>query len=130
MTPASSGYSGKPLVEKLGYKPEQVVHVLDAPAWFVTYLESCGVITAPELPASWQHAFFTDQQQLEVFLDTVNLDTMNGMWVSWPKKSSGVQTDITEQTFRDAILPLGWVDTKVCAIDQTWSGLKFVPRKT
>ncbi len=51
------------------------------------------------------------------------------LWIAWPKRSSGVETDITEDTLRDVILPLGLVDTKVCAIDQTWSGLRFVIRK-
>ena len=51
------------------------------------------------------------------------------VWVAWPKRSSGVATDLTEQTFRDLLLPTGWVDVKVAAIDDTWSGLKFVLRK-
>ena len=51
------------------------------------------------------------------------------VWVAWPKKASGVPTDITEDTFRELLLPTGWVDVKVCAIDDTWSGLKFVLRK-
>ena len=51
------------------------------------------------------------------------------VWVAWPKKASGVATDLTEDTFRDLLLPTGWVDVKVCAIDDTWSGLKFVLRK-
>jgi hypothetical protein len=50
------------------------------------------------------------------------------VWVAWPKKSSGVATDLTENVLRDVLLPTGWVDVKVCAIDQTWSGLKFVKR--
>jgi hypothetical protein len=67
---------------------------------------------------------------LHIFLDSIDLgDIEKGLWVSWPKKSSGVKTDLTEQAFRDAILPLGWVDTKVVAIDQTWSALKFLRRK-
>ena len=51
-----------------------------------------------------------------------------GLWVAWPKKASGIVSDITEQTFRDLLLPTGWVDNKVCAIDDTWSGLRFVLR--
>jgi len=51
------------------------------------------------------------------------------LWLSWPKQASGVKTDVTEQTFRDVILPLGWVDVKVAAIDDTWSGLKFFAPK-
>ena len=65
------------------------------------------------------------------FLDNTELGEIEkSLWVSWPKKSSGAQTDLTEQDFRDAILPLGWVDTKVISIDDTWSALKFLRRKT
>jgi hypothetical protein len=51
------------------------------------------------------------------------------VWVAWPKRSSGIATDLTEDTFREDLLSSGWVDTKVCAVDETWSGLKFVLRK-
>jgi hypothetical protein len=50
------------------------------------------------------------------------------LWVAWPKKASGVPTDLTENVLRDMLLPTGWVDTKVCAVDETWSGLKFLKR--
>ena len=60
---------------------------------------------------------------------TESVGKLGTIWVSWPKKSSGLPTDITENTLREDLLPSGWVDVKVCAIDRTWSGLKFVLRK-
>ena len=126
----TSGYSDKPLIEKLGYKPGDIIYVKDAPVEFIKHLQSniLGVTTAPS--ADWAHVFFIQRAKLEQFLRSANLDDIEkGFWVSWPKKSSKVTTDLTEQIFRDLILPLGWVDTKVCAIDDTWSGLKFLRRK-
>lgn len=124
-----AGYSGKSLVDKLGYKLGDSVFVFGTPQNFAEYLSEEGMFPAP-LPATWAHGFFRAQVEIRIFLDSVDLKKIEkGLWVSWPKKASGVETDITEQTFRDMILPLGWVDTKVAAIDETWSGLKFLRRK-
>lgn len=121
----------KLLIEKLGYKPLDVVYTFGAPQKFNDYLKSELVIASHGLPALWAHGFFKSQADLHTFLDSLSLDSVEkGLWVTWPKKSSGVKTDLTEQTFREVILPLGWVDTKVVAIDETWSGLKFMRRKT
>lgn len=126
----SLGYSGKPLIEKLGYLAGDSVFLFGAPDEFSDYLLSEGVIDTLSLPASWAHGFFKSQAEVMVFLDSITFDQIEkGFWVSWPKKASGIDTDLTEQTFRDMILPLGWVDTKVAAIDETWSGLKFLRRK-
>ena len=120
------GYSGKELLDKLGYKPGQSVCMINQPGWFRGLLRSGDVIPAQILPAHWVHGFFSSKTEFESFLDSVDFDGIKvGLWVSWPKKSSKVQTDVTEQTFRDLILPLGWVDIKVAAIDETWSGLKL-----
>lgn len=125
-----SGYSGTPLIDKLGYKLDETICLVDAPAAFKAYLNEEFRDPITTLPAQWLHGFFTSQAQLRDFLDTTDLAKIaGGFWVSWPKKSSGIETDLTEQTFRDLILPTGWVDTKVCAIDDTWSGLKFLRRK-
>lgn len=125
------GYSGKSLIKKLGYQPSDHVYVLGAPAEFSAYLASEAIEVSADLPATWAHAFFTTTDDLSKFLGTVKLEAIEkGLWVSWPKKASGVKTDLTEQTFRDHILPLGWVDTKVAAVDETWSGLKFLRRKS
>ncbi len=128
MKPA--GYSGKPLVAKLGYQPGDTLYLLNAPSDFVTYITHEGIIITQNLPATWGHIFFHAKSELKSFQANVNLATIEkGFWVSWPKKSADVPTDLTEQAFRDLILPMGWVDTKVVAIDETWSGLKFLRRK-
>jgi hypothetical protein len=124
-----SGYSGTPLVKKLGYETGQSILLLNPPAWFQEELHSAGIEASRNEPATWAHFFCESQQELADILDSVDLDQIEkGFWASWPKKSSGIKTDVTEQTFRDTILPLGWVDTKVAAIDETWSGLKFLRR--
>jgi len=125
-----AGYSEKSLVDKLGYKPNETIYLLSAPEWFKDYLNEENIQTSA-LPADWAHGFFESQDQLVQFLASINLsDIKKGLWVSWPKKTSGVKTDLAEQTLRDLILPIGWVDVKVAAIDETWSGLKFLRRKT
>lgn len=125
-----AGYSATPLLKKLGYEPGQTVCMINQPGWFRKELRTGGVIPAPILPANWAHGFFSSRTELEKFLDSIDLNQIEkGLWVSWPKKSSGTKTDLTEQTFRDLILPTGWVDIKVAAIDDTWSGLKFTRRK-
>jgi hypothetical protein len=125
-----AGYSGKKLIEKLGYRPLDTVYIFEAPLEFKRYLKDESVIATSGLPAHWAHGFFKSQRQLYDFLDSIDLDDIEkGLWVSWPKKSSAIQSDLTEQTFRDTILPLGWVDIKVAAIDEIWSGLKFTRRK-
>jgi hypothetical protein len=126
----NSGYSNKKLVEKLGYRPLDTVYVFGASKDFIKYLKSEHVIATHGLPAFWAHGFFKSQADFHEFLDSINLDSIEkGIWVSWPKKSSGVKVDLTEQTFRDVILPLGWVDTKVASINEVWSGLKFLRRR-
>ena len=76
-------------------------------------------------------AFFTRRAELEKRLPNLTgaMDVDGGLWISWPKRSSGLETDITEDTLREVCLPLGLVDNKVCAIDETWSGLRLVYRK-
>jgi hypothetical protein len=78
------------------------------------------------------HAFVRDRQALARLLsqcrETMRVDA--ALWVSWPKKAAKIPTDVTEDVIRELALPLGWVDIKVCAVDETWSGLKLVVRKT
>jgi hypothetical protein len=125
-----AGYAGKPLIAKLGYKPLDMVYIFNAPQKFKDYLKEESVIASSGLPALWAHGFFRTQAELHTFLDSINLDSIEkGLWVSWPKKSSGIKTDLTEHTFREIILPLGWVDIKVAAVDETWSALKFTRRQ-
>lgn len=123
-----AGYSQTPLIKKLDYQLGATVYVA-GPEAFGRQLTTGGIETVTDLPADWGHFFFLNAAELAKFART-NLESFRkGFWVSWPKKASGVKTDLTEQSFRDALLPLGWVDTKVCAIDDTWSGLKFLRRR-
>ena len=130
-----AGYSGTPLAKKLGIKDGMRVHAAAAPDGFRALLDplpdDVGWSGTLRGPLDLVVAFFT--QAGEVTKRWPKLTAAVGpegtVWVAWPKRSSGVATDLTEQTFRDLVLPTGWVDTKVCAIDDTWSGLKFVLRK-
>ena len=120
MSPLDAGYSGTPLVKKLGFLAGDTVYVEDTPDWYSKLCESNEVELSPSLPATHAHLFFSKQAEIEEFLKNIQLEEIEkSLWVSWPKKASGVKTDIKEQTFRDLILPLNWVDTKVAAVDET-----------
>jgi hypothetical protein len=124
-----SGYSGTPLAQKLGFAAGDSVYVEDTPAWYSDFAAQHDLELTPGLPATHAHLFCGSRAELTDFLSNNNLaEIERSLWVSWPKKSSGLQTDIGEQDLRDLILSLGWVDTKVAAVDDTWSGLKFVRR--
>ena len=130
-----AGYSGTPLVKKLGIAPASRVLVVDAPGGYRARLkglpEGVEFLTAPSGTTDLAHAFFTKKSQMAKTLAILRrkLPPVAVIWVSWPKKSSRVATDITEDTVREVALPLGLVDIKVCAIDDVWSGLKLVVRK-
>jgi len=131
----TAGYSGTPLAKKLGFKPGMDVAYPGAPSHFRDLLG--------ELPDGVaERASVRGKLDLIVCFATRRVDLAkrapglmraiapDGMaWIAWPKKSSKVDTDITEDVIRDVVLPLGLVDVKVCAIDDTWSGLKLVIRK-
>jgi hypothetical protein len=131
----SAGYSGTPLVRKLGIAEGTVVVALGAPkhyASLVAPLPTDARITsrAPAAPA-FVHVFARSRAALTTHINRLR-DTLvpdGVVWVSWPKKSSGVKTDITEDTIRSVALPIGFVDIKVCAVDDVWSGLKLVIRR-
>ncbi len=127
-----AGYSAKPLVQKLGIKPGFRIFGLGAPA---AYSDIVGklpagvtIVSRLKAPLDMVHLFATEAAglagKLRGFRDAVMPDGM--VWVSWPKKASGVTTDLSDVVVRDIALPLGLVDVKVCAIDDIWSGLKFV----
>ena len=131
----TAGYSGTPLARKLSLKdglrtwwenmPDAVRDEIGREGLVLTHL------SAPVGPIEAAHVFVTDRAALE---DAVRrllplLDPAGFLWVSWPKKASGVRTDITEDVIRDVALPTGLVDVKVCAIDATWSGLKLMIRR-
>jgi hypothetical protein len=131
---AAAGYSGTPLPKKLGIKPGDSVVLLNAPHGYKKALGEVpdGVKFASSIGTDHNliHIFTTSREDLEKELPRLMKKiAQNGMiWVSWPKKASGVKTDITEDVVRDTALALGMVDVKVCAVDETWSGLKLVIR--
>lgn len=125
-----AGSSETSLADKLGFKSGDSVFVETTPGWYSEFADANELDLTPGLPATHAHIFCDTKSDLRDFLKNNNLnDIQSSLWLSWPKKSSGVKTDVSEQDFRDSILPLGWVDTKVSAIDDTWSGLKFLRRK-
>lgn len=129
------GYSGTPLAKKLSIKEGYRVRITGAPA---NYLKLLSPIPKDVRISSriakridiW-HFFTKSQIELESKLPTMMtaIQPNGAIWVSWPKKSSGVPSSVTEDSIRTVALPLGLVDVKVCAVDQTWSGLKMVIRK-
>lgn len=128
-----AGYSGTPLPKKLGIKPGHRVLLVDAPGGFVLDpLPAAATIDHKPDAAAYDVivAFCPDAATLaDGFADwRARLDPAGGLWIAWPKKSSGVPTDLTENAVRDIGLAAGVVDNKVCAIDDTWSGLRFVVR--
>ena len=134
--PASAGYSGRTLWKKLSVKDGQVTWRLKRRASVAKEIAAGGVapkvMKAPKAGLEMAHLFVTKKQELGRELKGLRrLLAQDGtMWVSWPKKASGVATDITEDTVRQMCLPLGFVDLKVCAVDAVWSGLKLVIRKS
>ena len=134
--PTASGYSGTPLARKLGIKPGAKVIALGAPAHYRVLLidlpPDATITSRRSARPSFVHLFVTERAALSHELQRLReqLDPTGTVWVSWPKKSSGVATDVTEDVIRAEALPLGFVDVKVCAIDVTWSGLKLMIRRT
>jgi hypothetical protein len=131
-----AGYSGTTLWKKLGHKPGSTVYVEGAPAGYVALLAlpseiSVKWVTRLSDQVNLVHLFASSKAKLKAklqsFRKTIRPDGI--IWVSWPKKSSGVPTDITEDVIREIALPLGLVDIKVCAVNEVWSGLKLVIRK-
>ena len=143
MTPEldPAGYSGTPLAKKLGLRDGQRVLFISLPESLSELRVSRHFREMAE--AGWQtftdgdpgydviHGFTTSRNDLEraalALRDIIARDGM--VWISWPKKSSKVPTDITEDTIREVLLPTGLVDVKVCAVDAIWSGLKLVIRR-
>jgi len=127
-----AGYSGKTIVQKLGIKPGFRIFVDGAPAAYGDIVgelpDEVTVVSRPKAPLDVVHLFATEAAglagRLRKYRDAIVPDGM--IWVSWPKKASGVATDLSDVVIRDTALKLGLVDIKVCAIDDIWSGLKFV----
>ncbi|TCC39240.1 DUF3052 domain-containing protein [Kribbella sindirgiensis] len=130
---ATPGYSGKPLAAKLGIKAEHLVLLDNAPAGFVVEGLPPGTSVARRpgrTPYDVVLMFCPDRARLAKRLPVLlaRTTTAGMIWTAWPKRSSGVPTDLDENGIRELALPLGVVDVKVCAIDATWSGLKLVRR--
>jgi hypothetical protein len=131
-----AGYSGTPLAKKLGIKPGHAVHVIDAPAGYRTLLAPLpdDVTFVPRLSGSVDlvHVFAIAASKLAAALPRIRKQMRADavVWVSWPKKAAKMDTDVTEDVIRAVALPTGLVDVKVCAVDEVWSGLKLVVRKS
>ena len=123
--------------KKLGYKAGGSAYVEGEPSNYISLLTLPADVAVTWLPRAksdmeFVHLFATSASQLKSKLESVRkrIVPVGVIWVSWPKKSSGVTSDITEDTIRDLALPMGLVDVKVCAVDEVWSGLKLVIRRT
>ncbi|MEM1380064.1 MAG: DUF3052 domain-containing protein [Pseudomonadota bacterium] len=128
------GYSGKPLFQKMGLKSGMSVLVVGKPDHHSELMAGADDVTfrARAASADVVHLFCPNLKALETKVAKALEKVADGgmLWVSWPKKSSPLYKDLTEDDLRRVILPMGYVDVKVCAVDADWSGLKFVKRKS
>jgi hypothetical protein len=129
---STAGYSGTPLPRKLGIKPGHRVAVLGAPDGFELdgLPEDVSVKRRAGGKADVILTFHTSRAEFERRLPALRamMEPAAGLWIAWPKRASKVETDITEDVLREIALPTGLVDNKVCAVDETWSGLRLVIR--
>jgi hypothetical protein len=132
---ALSGYSGTPLAKKLSLKDGMRTWWDEMPGSVRAEIERSGValihLVWPEPPIDAAHIFVTERADMAADLKRIlpHLAPAGFIWVSWPKKASRMPTDIIEDVIREVALPMGLVDVKVCAVDETWSGLKLVIRR-
>lgn len=132
----AAGYSGTPLIKKLGIKPGFKVFFYEAAPAYVERMQHDfpGEVEVLETPAEQRldfiHAFFTSMEELEKAAPLLMkaLKKTGMLWVSWPKGKSSIKTDLKREPVRECLLEIGLVDVKVAAIDEDWSGLKFVYR--
>ena len=132
-----AGYSPNPLIKKLGYKDGSVALLLSVPDGLeeITAFPGFASVETALVPGPRRydaaHWFETSRARLEdgIHMMAGGLMPDAMLWISWPKKASKKPTDITEDVLREVILPLGLVDVKVCAVDEVWSGLKFMWRR-
>jgi len=135
--PDGAGYSGTPLARKLGIGEGDEVALIGAPERFEDTLGELPDVASlhTDLADDARYdvivAFITQRSELEAELPRlrIRMAPACGLWIAWPKRTSRVPTDVTDQVIRDVVLPTGLVDNKVCAIDETWSGLRLVIRK-
>jgi hypothetical protein len=130
-----AGYSKTPLAQKLGIKPGANVAALNPPAGYRKLLAPLPAAVSftdkATADAGFVHLFVTERRVLERELKRLRglIADAGVLWISWPKKSAGLGSDITEDVIREVCLPLGFVDIKVCAVDEIWSGLKLMIRR-
>lgn len=128
----TAGYSGTPLAKKLGIKENSKIKLVNQPGHyfelFTDFPDSVNVVSDSKTKKDLIHYFTKRAARLQEDIHQLRTEIKeNGMiWISWPKKSSGVETDLNENIVRTAGLQNGLIDVKVCAVDETWSGLKFV----
>lgn len=129
-----AGYSGTPLPKKLGIKEKHRVALINAPADFAATLGTlpAGAEIVKQLRAPLDVIVCFTKSESELLRRfgelAAKLSPTGGLWIAWPKKAAGVATDLNENVVRQTGLETGLVDNKVCAIDETWSGLRFVIR--
>lgn len=129
------GYSGTPLAQKLGMKAGCRVLVVHPPdgyrQWLAPLPPDVTFVARLDKETDLVHLFCRDKAELAKLLKAyrAKLKPTGSVWASWPKKSAKVPTDVVEDTIRELALPLGFVDVKVCAVSEIWSGLKLVVRK-
>jgi len=126
-----AGYSGTPLGKKLGIKPGFNIQLVNPPEYYFNLFSELPAdlhIDENNEPKDLIHFFTTEENELITMLPILReqIKSTGMIWISWPKKASKVETDITEDTIRNFALKIGLVDIKVCAVDQIWSGLKLV----
>jgi hypothetical protein len=135
--PEPAGYGGTPLPDKLGIGEGDEVALIGAPEWFedtlgqLPDLGSLHTSLADNARYDVIVAFMTQRAELEAELPRLRarMAPACGLWIAWPKRASKVPTDITDNVVREIALPTGLVDNKVCALDQTWTGLRLVIRR-
>jgi hypothetical protein len=130
--PSMAGYSATPLLKKLGIKETSGLFLINAPDNYFDLLEAAiQSQTATDMrEADIFHIFALHKKDLEKHFAAITAVAKKNatIWISWHKKSAKIATDITEDVIRDIVLPTGWVDVKVCAVSDIWSGLKIVKR--
>jgi len=130
------GYSGTPLTKKLGLKGPMTVLTIGAPREYASWLgdlpQDVTLSAKAKSPIAAAHLFATRRAELIAHLTTLRkaLAPAGFVWVSWPKKAAKLATEVTEDTIREVALPMGFVDIKVCAVSDVWSGLKLVIRRS
>ncbi|HEY3934593.1 MAG TPA: DUF3052 domain-containing protein [Gemmatimonadales bacterium] len=130
------GYSGKTLADKLGLKPATRIAVIhgpkELPAWLAPLPKGAKLVGGRSDNADCVLHFASSRapfaREMTALVNTLPPGAV--YWICWPKKSSGVATDISEDLLRALVLPTGWVDVKVCAVSEVWSGLKFLRRRS